>query len=121
MNKPAWDAAEVFKSEPSTHTFWEAIDYYLAYGYVISRPDYFVMARPVSSHWPEKVIVNPIQDNGIELTGRHDMWHIHLMAGDTQTAIQEFPYRLDKISFERHNKLRTYQYDRFLRAILRHK
>jgi len=117
---PALQAAQVYRSEPSTHTFWEALDFYLAEGFVHSTPDFFVMARPVCSEWPEAVIVDPVACPQTELTGRHDSWHIGLMAGNMKKALPLFPYELPFISLERKNSLKFYDYERFKRSILRH-
>lgn len=116
---PAFQAAEVYRSEPSSHTFWEVLDFYLAHGWVHSTPDFFVMGRPVSREWPDEVIVDPIHNEEFELTKRHDCWHIALMAGDLVAARNMLPFPLPFVSFERRNELRFYRHDIFFQSLRR--
>lgn len=117
---PAFQASKVYQSEPCANTFLEDLDAYLASGFVHSTPDFFVMARPVSSEWREELITNPLTDKlNNELTLPLDMWHIALMAGDMREAWGLFPYQLPYISMERKNKLHIYDYDRFKRTLFR--
>ena len=114
---PAFQAAEVYRLEPCSHTFYEALDYYLAHGWVHSTPDFFVMGRPVCSDWAEEVIINPMLLPQSELTQRPDTWHIALMAGDLKAACCLLPYDLPFISFERKNQLRFHRHDRLFPTI----
>lgn len=120
MESPITEAAKVYRREPSSHTFLEALEYYLATGYVFSTPSFFVMTRPVSSSWPEQAIVNPmsLEDHG-PLTGRLDCWHVSLMAGDLEAAWKLLPFPLPLTSFERRNKLRFYRHDQLDRYLRR--
>lgn len=116
---PVEQAAEVYRCEPCSHGFYEALEYYLINGYVINTPEVFVMAREVSSKSDMQETINPWRNLG-ELTNnlKYDTWFIHLMAGDMKKAHSFFPYPHKFISFEKRNKLKHYNYERFWRTLL---
>ena len=103
-------AKAVYWQEPCARSFEEDLDWHLKTGYVVSRPEFFAMARPVDKNAAASLIVNP----GISFS-KPDCWHIWLVAGDMMMALDALPFPLPFISFERNNKLKVYEYRRFLR------
>jgi hypothetical protein len=81
-------------------------------GWVVSRPDLLILARPVRKDAkPEEIL-----DAGWEFH-EADCWHIYLVVGNASTAFQYLPFDLPWISFERKNKLRFYELTR-VRSLL---
>lgn len=109
FNTPAWEAAQVYKTQTCTRTFQEDLELHLLFGYVFSNPDYFIMGRPVCSSAPDSEICNPL----ISFDPRScDTWHIFLMAGDKLKVFDCMPYYLPQISFQgKNNSLRRYSFD----------
>lgn len=101
--KPVEHAARIYESEPCARTFKEDLEAHLIHGVVFSRPDLFIMARPVSRSWAKHEIVNPWFN---ELTKTPNCWHVYLAAGDISKVWSIMPYRLEFASWERGNKLR---------------
>jgi hypothetical protein len=95
-------ARHVYKSEPCVRTFEQDLNWHLEHGFVFSRPDFFVMGRPVVHTAP-----------AIYIVGQHrfpsavcDCWHVYLMAGNVGRAWSMLPWDLPWVSFERENVLR---------------
>lgn len=107
---PFADAAAVYDREPCARPFVEDFEAHLRYGWVISTPSLFLMARPVRSDWPEDVVLNPFA-----LPDSPDMWHVWLAAGDWREAFDCAPYPLPWVSFERNNRLRRYAWSAIFR------
>lgn len=116
---PIIAAKEVYENEPCGHSFYDALKYSLEFGYVHSTPSYFVLAWPTNTNYERDRIINPMKHKATELTLSPNMWHIGLVAGDTREAFKLIPHSLDYISFERENKFKLYDYDRFRSIILR--
>lgn len=100
---PAQQAAEVYKREECPRSFMEDVRAHLANGYVISTPDFFAMGRPVDSTADHAKIINPWHTFP---RNRWDCWFVYLVAGDMQQAWTCFPFPLEKIAFEKRNKIR---------------
>ena len=107
---PYEKARHVYETEPCARTFDEDLRLHLAHGVVISRPDFFVMARPVSTlATPAKIVDPHFQFHA------PDAWHVYLAAGNIPRAWEYLPFHLPWISFERRNVLRFYSLDRLKR------
>lgn len=98
-------ARHVYQSEPCARSFEQDLTWHLENGFVFSRPDFFVMGRPVVSSAPRMFIV-----------GQHrfpssvcDCWHVYLMAGNVAKAWSMLPWELPWVSFERENVLRFHR------------
>lgn len=106
---PIFDAMQVYKTEPCARTFQEDMELHLISGYVVSTPDYFVMARPVNKDADPARIVDP---NVMFNKEEWDCWHIYLYAGDIVKAWDKDTLHLPFVSFERKNRLRIYPMER---------
>ena len=113
---PAEQAAAVYEREPCARTFEEDLEAHLLHGWVVSTPQFFVMARPVDSAAQPACIVNPWHRFPPEAC---DTWHIYLAAGDLCAALQWLPHPLPKIAFERRNILRYYRLESLTQLIAR--
>ena len=102
MKTPYELARAVYDSEPCARTFAEDLDWHLVNGFVFSRPDFFVMGRPVVSTAEPALIVGQHRFN----SGACDCWHVYLMAGNITPAWAMLPWELPLLSFERGNELR---------------
>lgn len=99
---PVERAAAVYRSEPCAHTFRADLEFYLLNGFVCSRPDYFVMGRPVMRHASQDLIVGHYRFP----SGACDCWHVALHSGNVARAWDFLPWDLPWVSFERENVLR---------------
>lgn len=99
---PVERAAQVYEQENCLYTFKEDLEFYLLNGFVFSRPDFFVMGRPVVSVATPELICghNRFPSRGC------DCWHIHLASGNLPRMWAMLPWDMSMISFERKNKLR---------------
>lgn len=99
---PFEEAREVYAKEPSAHSFEDDLLWHLQNGYVISRPDLFIMGRHVDSKAPSGQIVG----RWLFHPDRCDAWHIALFAGEIGPAFSLMPWKLPLLAFERKNELR---------------
>jgi hypothetical protein len=99
---PAQQAANVYEHEPCERTFAEDVEAHLLCGYVISRPDLFVLFRAVDSRADPSDIVNPWVTFDLE---NCDCWMIYLAAGDMQSIADVLPHELPLVGYERNNVL----------------
>ena len=106
-------AQQVYKTEPCARSFEEDVALHMAWGVVISRPDFFIMGRPVCSEAPHTDIVNP--HVRFEYPAKVDCWHVYLAAGNIARAWNYLPFPLPLMSFERKNELRFYSLERLQR------
>jgi hypothetical protein len=102
-------AAAIYAKEPCSGTFRSDLEAHLLYGFVFSRPDFFVMGRPVIKAAPYAEIVDPWQ---VFPSSQCDCWHVFLMAGNVARALAMIPWELPWLSFERRNVLRFARLDR---------
>lgn len=105
MITPVERAAAVYEREPCSYTFKEDLEFHLLNGFVFSRPDFFVMGRPVVRSAPADII-----------TGHHrfhssdcDTWHVYLVAGNMARMWDMLPWELPFVSIERGNVLKFYR------------
>lgn len=103
MKTPVERAAEVYQREPCARSFRDDLEIHLLHGFVFSRPDFFVMGRPVIRSAPRELIVNPLHRFP---SSECDTWHVYLMAGNLAPAYSIMPWPLPWLSFERKNVLR---------------
>lgn len=99
---PVEKAAAVYESEPCAYSFKQDLEFYLLNGFVFSRPDFFIMGRPVVSTAPVDMI-----------TGHHrfssascDCWHMALAGGNLSRMWPMLPWELPLVCFQRGNELR---------------
>lgn len=104
---PAQKAANLYKQEECPRSFREDLEAHLIGGYVFSTPDFFAMGRPVCSTADHADIINPWRTFP---EASWDCWFVYLVAGDMRKAWQTFPFPLEKIAFEKRNKLRYYRF-----------
>jgi hypothetical protein len=103
---PVERAAEVYKRERCTRSFRDDLEIHLLHGFVFSRPDYFIMGRPVVSTADENDIADPLyQFHSSEC----DAWHVALFSGNIARAFHVMPWRLPRITMQRQNELRIYE------------
>ena len=115
---PVLEAAAVYRQEPCLRSFNEDLELHLVAGYVVSTPDYFIMARPVDSGAPPQDIVDAACLFDKE---ECDCWHIYVMAGDMKKCWDHCPADLaglPLVSFERKNRLRILPMDRVRHLVL---
>ncbi len=112
MKTPYELAKEVYGKEYCPRTFEEDLQLHFTLGFVCSRPDFFIMGRPVDSTAPVPRIVNPRFHFPPPVT---DCWHVYLAAGDLSKAWVFLPYYLPLMSFERKNQIKIYSLDRVQR------
>lgn len=105
MKTPYEKAREVYEREPCKRSFEEDMRLHMLGGFVFSRPDLFIMGRPVVSLAEAGRIVDPAYHFE---WGLCDCWHVHLCAGNIVRAFALMPWPLPLVSFERKNDLRFY-------------
>jgi hypothetical protein len=98
-------AAKVYEREECSGTFRSDLEAHLLNGFAISRPDYFVMGRPVIRSADPRLIVDPWHKFH---SSDCDTWHVFLFAGNIARAWAFLPWPLPFMSFERRNRLRFY-------------
>jgi hypothetical protein len=94
-------AKEVYRTEDCPRTLDEDIVHHVANGWVLSRPDILLLARPIDSHARREFIVDPSH----VFRGYCDCWHIYLLCGDPSVAFKFEPIPLPFYSWERANIL----------------
>lgn len=102
---PYQQAREVWNREHCVRSFEEDLHWHFLNGYVISRPDFFIMGRHVNSKAKPELIVNP---SWLFAPAECDCWHVYLFAGDIGPAFGIMPFPLPLVSMERRNDLRIY-------------
>lgn len=100
---PVEQAAAVYERETCARTFREDLEAHLLHGFVFSRPDFFVMGRPVIRTADPALIVNPWHHFP---SSECDCWHVFLFAGNMLPAWRIMPWDLPWFSWERKNELR---------------
>lgn len=103
MATPYEQAKAVYEREHCARSFAEDLHWHLLNGYVISRPDFFIMGRHVDSKADPRLILNPCY---LFHPDKCDCWHVWLFAGDITHAFSILPWPLPLVSFERRNDLR---------------
>lgn len=102
---PYEEAAKVYAKEACLRSLFEDVHLHLLNGYVISRPDFFIMGRHVNSKADPAKITEP---TWLFHPDECDCWHIALMTGDVARCFAALPWPLPLVSFERKNDLRFY-------------
>lgn len=106
MMTPYQRAARVYELESCARTFAEDLEWHLVNGFVFSRPDFFVMGRPVVSTAPDRSLIVGLHRFPSAVC---DCWHVYLMAGNMARAWDMLPWELPLVSFERGNVLRVHR------------
>lgn len=102
---PYEQAKAVYDREPCARSFAQDLELHMRGGFVFSRPDFFVMGRPVISTMQHAFIVNPAYRFH---SAECDCWHVYLFAGNIARAWGVLPWPLPLFSWERKNELRFY-------------
>jgi hypothetical protein len=102
MKSPVERAAEVYERTPCAYSFAVDLEFHLLHGFVFSRPDYFVMGRPVVAAATQALIV----DHYRFPSGSCDCWHIWLAAGNLARMWGVLPWEMPRVSFQRGDELR---------------
>lgn len=79
-----------YLARPRQEPFFSYIDWHLRHGFVFSRPDFFMMGRPVLRAAPPEMILDPRCLFAREIC---DTWYLHAAAGNMgqMWAIQPWP------------------------------
>ena len=93
-----FEAAKRYYSQPGMMPLESYLELYLRYGYVLSTPAMFVMARPVCRAWSPEDILDFFQP---AFPPGADTWHVEFASGDLGRMFGYFPFPLRWISFER--------------------
>ena len=102
---PVEHAAKVYEGEKCARTFREDLEAHLLNGFVFSRPDFFIMGRPVIKAADPALIVDPWHKFP---SAECDCWHIYLFSGNMVRAWAIMPWPLPWFCWERKNELRFY-------------
>jgi hypothetical protein len=104
-------AARIYQLEPCGGTFLSDLEAHLLHGFVFSRPDLFVMLRPVRLMFDADGRVCNKADIIDPWICHHDpdCWHVALFAGNAARAWEFLPWDMPWMSFERKNVLRFYR------------
>lgn len=110
---PAFQARVVYESLGSDWPFTSVIEMHLLGGYVVSTPEYFILARPVDSTADEARILNPLIS-----FSKPDAWFIFAYAGDISRAWDYFPVFYPKVGWQRANRpIRFYPMENIIRKV----
>ncbi len=111
MLTPYQRAQAVYMAEPCARTFAEDLDWHLRLGWVVSRPDLFLMARQVDSCWELRRLVSPWYVSPLG----NAVW-IWLLAGDMRAALNAIPWpaSVDWVGWERGNVPRWHQREKLV-------
>jgi hypothetical protein len=102
---PVEQAAAVYEREACARTFREDLEAHLLHGFVFSRPDFFIMGRPVAKGADYALVVDPWHHFP---SAECDCWNIYLFAGNVTPAWRILPWELPWFCWERKNELRYY-------------
>ena len=83
--------------------------WYARNGYVHATPLEFALARPIDSSGG-KLTEDPCFNEG--LTNDADCWNIHVVVGDLRPLLDNLPYSLPFICFQRLSGFKIYPYKR---------
>lgn len=112
----------MYALHPRERTFAEYVGWHLAYGFVLSRPDVFVMGRPIVRREGESGVKWMANRDG-DVAGRCDTWFVHAASGNIQRAWELIPWNLPWIAWERTldrtRELRFYDAGRVRRLLMR--
>jgi hypothetical protein len=94
-------ALHLYRSQNQPVTFDEALTWHLLHGFVFSRPDFFIMARPVISTAPYWQIADPSHHFP---SAECNAWFIYLFSGNMTRAWEILPWELPLIGWGRHGE-----------------
>lgn len=93
------------------------LEWHASNGYVLATPCEFALARPVALGWGREVIARHAEAglSGFELTLPLDCWHITVAVGEMRTLLDQLPYPLRYLSYERREVFRVRNLSKILR------
>jgi hypothetical protein len=94
--------------------FTVPLEAHLQTGYVFNTPELFIMARRISTDWPEDCILDPWLTNP-----EGDAWHVWLYAGEILAIPPLIPYFLPYVTFHRKGKFKIHRMEHLLRFLPR--
>jgi hypothetical protein len=98
MRAPIWIAKEAYEAGECEFSWRESLNAHMAQGYCISRPDYFIMARPVVKDAPEQLILDC---NHVFDVQRCNCWHVWMAAGDALPSLwTQTPHEFEWTSYQ---------------------
>ena len=104
---------ELYRRWPLERSFEEDMSAHISTGYVVSTPDYFLMARGVDRFAPEEELADPWR--GFERQ-EENAWLIYSFAGSSRNFLSFVPYPLKWVGFARRGRgLKFYDYERITR------
>jgi hypothetical protein len=110
---PTQEIQRLYREYPQPATFRQDIMAYAVFGYVIARPDLFVMGRPVCRDADPDDIATPWVH-----FDKPDSWLIYAFSGSSRNMLDFIPYPLQWIGFQRRgNPLKFNDYNRFLQLL----
>lgn len=105
--------AQRYQMYPQAQSFEWYVEHHLKNGFVFSRPDFFVMGRPVCRYAPASLITEPTY---LFDPDQCDCWYVFAMAGDLTHVWDILPWELEYVAWERIldscRELRFYKSDR---------
>jgi hypothetical protein len=110
---PTQEIQRLYSLYPQPTTFAQDMMAHAVFGYVIARPDMFVMGRAVDRYADPKDIALPwvTFDNP-------NAWLVYAFSGSSRNLLDFIPYPLQWIGFQRRgNPLKFYDYNRFLQLL----
>lgn len=112
-------ARQVYEREDCARSFGEDVAMHLAHpdGIVHKSSAVFYLARPVCYREGEDCAAAMVDPAQAFPQASWNCWHIYLLAGTLKVAVRQFPFRLNYVSWERHNRLRVYPFDRFIQHL----
>lgn len=110
----------LYDQHPQELPFAWYVHWHIKFGFVLSRPDVFVMGRPIVKRVAE---ANGVTMDEPEPGQAADTWFVHAAAGDLQRAWELIPWNLPYVAWERvldrQRDLRFYDAGRVRRLFLR--
>lgn len=92
--------AAKYAEHPQARSFAFYVDWHMRHGFVFSRPDFFIMGRPVRKS-EGLAGIEAFTERGNDRSGLCDTWYIHAMAGDMCRAWDVLPWPLGWLAWER--------------------
>lgn len=93
---PAWLAKAAWDRLETDWTFAQIVEMHMLYGWVVSTPQYFILARPVDRCASEAEILDPVK-----VFEQPNAWFVWLMAGRVDFAWQYYPIPYRWVGWQR--------------------
>lgn len=108
---PIEQAASVYEREGFTRTFGEVVQDHFAWGYVISTPDLFCLAREANHTCPREWLLG--EERAIA-----DTWFVSLFAGDLSQVFRYCPSPKEWVAFERNHAVRLHGFESIRKRLM---